>query len=200
MSNSSYEGAPPTPLLYRFECDQVYDFWLIQPKIILILGASLQISCMTAQATEACRLVRRCRGRGSGRALISRWWRGGGRLLSSGGWSHNLFRGLVSKPAAAPTDYGQHDHDRDGTPDHIFVLREFVHNILSCTDCRSGRIHMVVRKLAFKMARQSGELVGSISNRLMGLAELISQSTTTPNLRTIDEGEKTALSAQVVRW
>jgi hypothetical protein len=34
----------------------------------------------------------------------------------------------------------------------------------------------------------------------MGPEELISQSATTQNLRTLDEDEKTGLSAQVVRW
>jgi len=30
-------GSPePMKLLYHFKIDQVYDFWLIQPKIILI--------------------------------------------------------------------------------------------------------------------------------------------------------------------
>ncbi|MEO9875998.1 MAG: hypothetical protein ABJM26_07535 [Anderseniella sp.] len=34
-------GSPePTKLLYHFQCDQVYDFWLIQPKIILIQAVS----------------------------------------------------------------------------------------------------------------------------------------------------------------
>jgi len=29
-------SSEPIKLLYHFESDQVYDFWLIQPKIILI--------------------------------------------------------------------------------------------------------------------------------------------------------------------
>jgi len=36
IAKSNMGSNEPIKLLYHFESDQVYDFWLIQPKVILI--------------------------------------------------------------------------------------------------------------------------------------------------------------------